>query len=94
MNVLQNKSIEDTAQVIDKSESATRTLVHRAKKNIKDFLCKNCSLYNQENSCKCENMINFSLKQGWITYNEKYPFDLLERIEKEINESALKSLYL
>lgn len=87
MNVLQNRSIEETSHVIDKSESATRTLVHRARKNIKDFLCKNCSLYNKKNSCKCENMINFSLKQGWIKYDDKYSLDLSEKIGDEINDS-------
>lgn len=87
MHVLQKHSIEDTAKVVDKSENATRTLVHRARKNIKDFLCKNCSLYNHENSCQCENMINFSLKQGWIKYNEFYSVDLPEKIEKELKDS-------
>lgn len=87
LNVLQNRSIEETAQVIDKTESATRTLVHRARKNIKDFLCKNCSLYNEKNSCKCENMINFSLKQGWIKYDDKYSFNLSEKIGDEIKDS-------
>jgi RNA polymerase sigma-70 factor (ECF subfamily) len=87
MNVLQNHSIKFTALVINKSESATRTLVHRARKNIKEFLCKNCSLYKEQNSCRCENMINFSLRQGWIKYNENYPFNLPEKIGKEINDS-------
>lgn len=87
MNVLQKHSIEDTARIVNKSESATRTLVHRARKNIRNFLCKNCSLYDQRNPCKCENMINFSLKQGWIKYNEFYPVDLPEKIEKELKDS-------
>ncbi|MFO7656241.1 MAG: RNA polymerase sigma factor [Bacteroidales bacterium] len=87
MNVLQKHSIEVTAKIVDKSESATRTLIHRARKNIKEFLCKNCSLYNVDNSCKCENMINFSLKQGWIKYNEFYPIDLPEKVEKELKDS-------
>ncbi len=87
MHVLQKHSIEDTAKIVNKSENATRTLVHRARKNIKDFLCRNCTLYNPENSCKCENMINFSLKQGWIKYDEFYPADLPEKIEKELKDS-------
>ncbi len=87
MIVLHKNSIEDTAKMINKSESATRTLVHRARKNIKDFLCKNCSLYDEENSCKCESMINFSLKQGWIKYNEFYPSNLPDKIENEVKSS-------
>ena len=66
LNVLLDLPIEQVAIVIDKSENATRILVHRAKQNIKDFLCINCSLYDSKNNCRCENLINFSLKQGWI----------------------------
>jgi RNA polymerase sigma-70 factor (ECF subfamily) len=69
LNVLLDLPIEQVAIVIDKSQNATRILVYRSKQNIKTFLCSNCSLYDSKNTCRCENLINFSLKQGWISLN-------------------------
>jgi RNA polymerase sigma-70 factor (ECF subfamily) len=78
LNVLLDLPMGQVASIIDKSENATRILVHRSKQNIKDFLCSNCSLYDSKNTCRCESMINFSLKQGWIILNNP------EQIESEI----------
>jgi hypothetical protein len=58
--------IRDAAEILGKSEEATKVLIHRARKNLKNFLCKNCSVYDPGNPCCCENLIGFSLKQGWI----------------------------
>lgn len=69
LHVLLDLPVEQVADVISKSENATRILVHRSRQNIKEFLCKNCSLYNANLACRCENLINFSLKQGWIEQN-------------------------
>lgn len=80
LNVLLDLPLEQVAKVMDKSENATRILVHRSKQNIKDFLCSNCSLYDSKNTCRCENLINFSLKQGWISLNNPL------RIESEIKD--------
>lgn len=92
LNVLIDLPIEHVAIIIDKSENATRILVHRSKQNIKNFLCSNCSLYDSKNTCRCENLINFSLKQGWISDNnvQNCPAD----IEAEIkNLKNVVSLY-
>jgi len=78
LNVLFDLPMEQVASIIDKSENATRILVHRSKQNIKDYLCNNCSLYDSKNTCRCENLINFSLKQGWVSLNNP------ARIESEI----------
>jgi hypothetical protein len=94
LHVLHRHSISDTAKVVDKLESATRTLIHRARKNIKLFLCNNCSLYQPQNKCKCQNLINFSLKQGWIKPNDAYPSDFPQVVENELNElNKITSLY-
>jgi RNA polymerase sigma factor (sigma-70 family) len=93
LNVLLDLPIEYAANVIGKSDNATRILIHRAKKNIKEYLCINCSLYNSQNQCRCENLINFSLKQGWIGAS---PTKLKEtiRIETEIgNLKKVVNLY-
>ncbi len=87
--------IKEITQIIGKSETAIRLLVHRSRKNIRIFLCKNCSLYNKDNPCHCENLINFSLTQGWIKKTGRNDSDnLLSNVnestsylvEKEIND--------
>jgi RNA polymerase sigma-70 factor (ECF subfamily) len=93
LNVLLDLPIEQVASVIDKSENATRILVHRSKRNIKEFLCCNCSLYDFRNPCHCENLINFSLKQGWIGTSSTELSDTV-RIETEIgNLKKVINLY-
>ncbi len=84
LNILLEMPIEQVAGVIGKSENATRILVHRSRRNIKEFLCNNCSLYDSKNSCRCENMINFSVKQGWISKYSELKSN--KRIETEIED--------
>lgn len=93
LHVLLDVSIEQVANIIEKSENATRILVHRSRQNIKNFLCTNCSLYNPPNPCRCENLVNFSLKQGWLETNTE-EFINTEQIEAEIvNLKDVVSLY-
>jgi RNA polymerase sigma-70 factor, ECF subfamily len=66
LHVILRLPVTDVAAVLDKSQGATRVLVHRARRNLKEFLCRNCATYHPANSCRCENLIGFSLKQGWI----------------------------
>lgn len=82
-NVLLDLPIDQVANIIDKSENAARILVHRSKQNIRNFLCSNCSLYDSQNHCRCENLINFSLKQGWIGKGNN-AVNNPSRIEEEI----------
>jgi RNA polymerase sigma factor (sigma-70 family) len=89
LNVLLDLPIDQVASIIDKSENATRILIFRSKQKIKDFLCRNCTLYDSRNPCRCENLINFSLKQGWISSNSETNFTL--RIESEIK--VLKDVF-
>jgi RNA polymerase sigma factor (sigma-70 family) len=92
LNILLDVPLEQVASIIDKSENATRILVHRSKQKIKDFLCNNCSLYDSKNFCRCENLINFSLKQGWISLDN--PANDPVRIESEIKDlKNVVSLY-
>ncbi len=67
LHVLLHLPVREVAQILEKSEGATRVLVHRARQNLKVFLCQHCSLYDAYNPCHCENLLSFSLKQGWIT---------------------------
>ena len=66
LHVILRLPVREVAGVLDKSQGATRVLVHRARRNLKEFLCRNCAAYDPANSCRCENLIGFSLKQGWI----------------------------
>lgn len=84
LNVLFDIPINDIAVIIKKSENSTRILICRARKNLREFLCKNCSLYDINNHCNCENLIAFSLNQGWIEkYNPNIP---PEAVESELKE--------
>lgn len=66
LHVLLNLPMKEVAVILGRSENATKVLVHRARQNLKDFLCRNCSWYAPNNPCRCENLMEFSLAQGWI----------------------------
>ena len=66
LRVLCEVSTSETAVVLDRTENAVRVLTHRARRNLKGFLCRNCSVYDPDNECSCENLVEFSLSQGWI----------------------------
>jgi RNA polymerase sigma-70 factor (ECF subfamily) len=86
LHVLLHLPLYNVAGILGKSKEATKVLIHRARKNLKSFLCKNCSVYDPANPCHCENLIGFSLKQGWIGLrpgDEEVFLDTL-RIEEEI----------
>ncbi|HEX7555508.1 MAG TPA: sigma-70 region 4 domain-containing protein, partial [Leptolinea sp.] len=87
LHVLLHLPINDIAAIMEKSDGAVKVLIHRARTNLKLFLCKNCSLYNSANFCKCENLIGFSLRQGWISSNLWINSRLLDtrEIEEEIH---------
>lgn len=66
LHVLLQLPMKEVAGILGRSENAARVLVHRARQNLKDFLCRNCSWYDSNNPCRCENLMRFSLAQGWI----------------------------
>ncbi|MBN1533335.1 MAG: RNA polymerase sigma factor [Spirochaetes bacterium] len=66
LSVLKDLPAAQVATILEKSENSVRLLVHRARKSLRGFLCKNCSLYSPGNRCRCENLISFSLARGWI----------------------------
>jgi RNA polymerase sigma factor (sigma-70 family) len=71
LRVLCDVSVADTATVLDRSENAVRLLVHRARRGLKGFLCGNCSVYDPVGACRCENLVGFSLSQGWVTPGDR-----------------------
>jgi RNA polymerase sigma-70 factor (ECF subfamily) len=72
LRVLCDLSTKDTAAVLDRTENAVRVLTHRARGRLKAFLCRNCSLYDPANACRCENLVGFSLAQGWIGPDDRH----------------------
>jgi RNA polymerase sigma factor (sigma-70 family) len=89
--VLLNLQMKDAAEILGKSEGATKVLVFRARQNLKEFLCKNCSLYDLKNSCHCENLMSFSLEKGWIKRQKILQYEescgvFPERIQAEVEQ--------
>jgi RNA polymerase sigma factor (sigma-70 family) len=66
LDTLFGVSTKTISAVLNKSENSIRILVSRAKANLRAFLCNNCSLYDSTNGCRCENMVQFSLRNAWI----------------------------
>jgi RNA polymerase sigma factor (sigma-70 family) len=66
LRVLVGLKTRDVAEILGKSPGAVRVLVHRARGNLRAFLCTRCSAYDANNACRCENLIGFSLERGWI----------------------------
>jgi RNA polymerase sigma factor (sigma-70 family) len=86
LHVFLDLSIFDIALIMERSEGAVKVLIHRARKNLKSFLCKNCSVYDSSNPCKCENMVDFSLKQGWIKPGKNSETLNTTLVEEEIDQ--------
>ena len=66
LHVLMQLPIQDVADILGKSDAATKVLIHRARRNLKNFLGKNCSVYDPANPCQCEELVGLCLRQGWI----------------------------
>jgi RNA polymerase sigma-70 factor, ECF subfamily len=66
LRVLGDMNTRDTAVVLGRTENAVRMLTFRARHGLKAFLCRNCSVYDPGNACRCANLVDFSLAQGWL----------------------------
>jgi RNA polymerase sigma factor (sigma-70 family) len=86
LHVFLDLPISEIAMVMERSEGAVKVLIHRARKNLKSFLCKNCSVYDPSNLCKCENLVDFSLKQGWIEPGKNSVTLNTNQVEQEIDQ--------
>jgi RNA polymerase sigma factor (sigma-70 family) len=92
LHVLLDLPMDDVADILVKSDGATKVLVHRARQNLKDFLCKNCSLYDSNNPCCCENLMSFSLAQGWIKKPEGAQLDEARNISPEAIQAEVDGI--
>jgi len=66
LQVLNGLPAKETAAIIGKSENATRIAVSRARSTIKGFLCGSCEYLSDNPSCRCENMLGYSMKNSLI----------------------------
>jgi RNA polymerase sigma-70 factor (ECF subfamily) len=64
--VLNEIPIISVAEILGKTENATRILISRAKLTIRSFLCDNCEHISSPGKCRCVNMADFSLKNNLI----------------------------
>ncbi|MFZ6030440.1 MAG: RNA polymerase sigma factor [Chloroflexota bacterium] len=92
LHVLLTLPMKDVAGILGKSEGATKVLVHRARQNLKDFLCQNCSLYAADNACRCENLMSFSLAKGWIQKPAGDPFAPPDGITPEAIQTEVEGV--
>lgn len=92
LHVLLRLSIRDVSHILEKSEGSTKVLIHRARKNLKAFLCKNCSLYSPGNPCRCENLIHFSLAQDWIQKPIGHPREKAYLVAPEFIQSEIQEM--
>jgi RNA polymerase sigma factor (sigma-70 family) len=79
--VLNEVPINVAAEILGKTENATRILVSRAKSTIREFLCNNCEHLDREEKCKCINMANFSLQNHLIRTIDATPHMATARME-------------
>ncbi len=91
LRVLVRLPMKEVAAILNKSDGATKVLIHRARNNLKKFLCQHCALYDATNTCRCENLVEFSLKQGWISTPSPetltaYELVMSGHVEEEIDE--------
>lgn len=66
LNVLNGLPAIEVATIIGKSENAARIAVSRARSTIKGFLCGSCERLSADPSCRCENMLGYSMKHSLI----------------------------
>lgn len=92
LHVLLHLPMKEVAAILDKSEGATKVLVHRARQNLRDFLCQHCSLYDPTNPCRCENLMSFSLAQGWIKKPTGQPWEEVYALAPRTIEAEIEGL--
>ena len=59
-------SSQEGAAILDITPAAFRKRLSRARSRIKDFLARNCSLFDSANRCRCTSILPAYLKKGWI----------------------------
>lgn len=67
---------KETAEILNESESAIKSLLHRARLKLDKFFGENCSLINVNNYCKCTSWDKF------VSHRERIKNEFIENREK------------
>ena len=67
----------EVASLLNRSENATKALLHRARMNIDAFFSEHCNLVNEKNPCSCLAWRDFSLTRA---ENQQQTRKLMERL--------------
>ena len=66
LGVVMGVTSQEGAQILDITPAAYRKRLSRAKSRIKNFLTKNCGLFDDSNRCRCNSILAAHMKEGWI----------------------------
>jgi RNA polymerase sigma-70 factor (ECF subfamily) len=74
-------SINEVAELLQLSESATKGLLHRARVNLDAFFSDHCNIINEQYSCSC---------QAWIHFRESQEQNqqMAQRIIKSLEDNT------
>ncbi len=81
LGIVMEVSSQEGAQILDITPSAYRKRLSRARLKVKDFLVKNCGLFNSSNRCQCSSILPAYLQKGWIDPDR--PIFISEKSEGE-----------
>ena len=66
LGVVMEVSSQEGAQILEITSDAYRKRLSRARSRIKDFLVKNCGIFDTSNRCRCRHILPAYLQKGWI----------------------------
>ena len=66
LGVVMDVKGSEGAFILDISAAAYRKRLSRARQRVKDFLSRNCGLFNDANPCRCAGILEGHLKRGWV----------------------------
>ncbi len=66
LGALNGYSPREVAAVLGKSENAARIELSRARAGVRRFLCGSCERLSARPSCRCEGMLEYSMKRSLI----------------------------
>lgn len=66
LGVVMEVNSQEGAQILGVTPAAYRKRLSRARSAIKDFLVKNCGLFDNSNRCRCNSILPAYLEKGWI----------------------------
>jgi RNA polymerase sigma factor (sigma-70 family) len=66
LSVVMDVSGPEGAYILDISPAAFRKRLSRARERVRDFLSSNCGLFDESNRCRCAEVLDGHVAQGWI----------------------------